>query len=71
MMSMFYWQCSIESSTDQRGANLKLNLKPTGIQAIAKSKLKLKRPAEDERPDAEREKESSFMISFLLTFYEC
>ena len=51
---MFY-----ESSTDERGANLKLNLKPSGIQAVARSKLKLKRPAED---DAEREKEWSVTI---------
>ena len=59
---MFY-----ESSTDERGANLKLNLKPSGIQAVARSKLKLKRPAED---DVEREKEWSFMMS-LSPFYKC
>lgn len=38
----------VESSTSERGSNLKLILKPTGIQSIAKSKLKLKRPAEDD-----------------------
>jgi len=39
----------------KRRSTLKLNLKPTGIQAIARSKLKLKRPAED---DVEQVKKS-------------
>ena len=56
----------MESLTFDRRSNLKLNLKPTGIQAIARSRLKLKRPAED---DVEQVKEWPFIMS-ISPFYE-
>ena len=56
----------MESLTFDRRSNVKLNLKPTGIQAIARSKLKLKRPAED---DVEQVKEWPFIMS-ISPFYE-
>lgn len=49
----------------KRGANLKLNLKPTGIQAIARSKLKLKRSAEDDSELEQKNKRRQVLKSKL------